>query len=628
MIVLRIHAHGSHRDVRLEKSRLVIGSDPGADVVQTDVGWAPEEVELLHRGTEVELRRIRRDGDLRLRLGDEVRIGHARIALVGLLPLAEGGDEASADAPRPELEIEGEEPAPDEAAADPAVVFGDYEFRAPAEAEPNPFALVDELAPPSPKSTPAAPPKDSGEDAPTRQAPPSRKPDEAARTPPAPRDRETKSPKTTAAAAATAKEAAKGSATKGRIPLPRPPSPAFRHQTFGEELVRTLKRAPFFLTSVGIHLVVFLVLALLQEDPDAGGRFGEDGTIHAALSNLADRERVSDDEEEELENPVPLLPEIPTPELPDDTDDRIEEKPADGDTLEPLPDDEAAPFRVGLNPSLSSVQSQTGRRQQTMTPGELKESFTKHEAITTNAKAADYVRGELGRGSGRQGNLLKTLSRNDLLVVDGTFDKVGRVLHALKLPFLTVSPRAIAVKHAPDLSKHKVIFWNCGESLPPDQLVVATRRLRSFVKKGGYLFTTDWAIGNVVQLAFPGYLSTSGPRSPLPETTVGIEPARGKLEHNLLKGVFPRGAQGRWWLEQASFDIKVMRKHDVEVLITSSDLEKIYNKSPVVAATFVYGRGRVLHVMGHYFQEMGNMAGAISAQRLALNFVLERLGGD
>jgi hypothetical protein len=47
-----------------------------------------------------------------------------------------------------------------------------------------------------------------------------------------------------------------------------------------------------------------------------------------------------------------------------------------------------------------------------------------------------------------------------------------------------------------------------------------------------------------------------------------------------------------------------------------------------VAATFHYGRGRVLHAVGHYYQEAGNLAGTIAAHRLALNFVLMRLAQD
>jgi hypothetical protein len=57
-------------------------------------------------------------------------------------------------------------------------------------------------------------------------------------------------------------------------------------------------------------------------------------------------------------------------------------------------------------------------------------------------------------------------------------------------------------------------------------------------------------------------------------------------------------------------------------------LRDTFNRSPAVAATFHYGRGRVLHTMGHYYQEAGNLAGTISAHRLALNFVLMRLDQD
>ena len=64
------------------------------------------------------------------------------------------------------------------------------------------------------------------------------------------------------------------------------------------------------------------------------------------------------------------------------------------------------------------------------------------------------------------------------------------------------------------------------------------------------------------------------------------------------------------------------------MLIDSPMLKSQFNRSPIVAATFHYGRGRVLHTMGHYYQEAGNLAGTLSAHRLALNFVLMRLDQD
>jgi hypothetical protein len=380
--------------------------------------------------------------------------------------------------------------------------------------------------------------------------------------------------------------------------------------------------------SVALHALVFFVLTLLQVPPDAGAREGEAGTLYAAFQEPADREELaSRDDEELLDEPRrPDLPDIPTPTLPEDeTDpaaatDSVEE-------LEPLEDDEAAPFTVGTNPSLRSVESSTGRQQKRISPKEMTEDFTGREARTANERAADYIRAELGRGTGREGDPLRKLVRTDLLVVGNTFDHVGKVLDALRLPFLPVPARSMSLSNAPDLSRHKVVFWNCGESLPRDQQLIVTRRLKEFVGRGGFLFTTDWSVGNVLMDAFPGYVQTAGPRSPLPETVVDIRPAKGQAGNELLEGVFHRGVQARWWLEQASFDIQPLRR-EVTVLIESPDLEDLYRRNPAVAVTFKYRRGRVLHVMGHYYQEAGNLAGTVSAQRLALNFVLMRLAND
>jgi hypothetical protein len=72
----------------------------------------------------------------------------------------------------------------------------------------------------------------------------------------------------------------------------------------------------------------------------------------------------------------------------------------------------------------------------------------------------------------------------------------------------------------------------------------------------------------------------------------------------------------------------VGRKDAVTVLIECPMLSDTFNRSSAVAATFHYGRGRVLHTMGHYFQEAGNLVGTMAAHRLALNFVLMRLDQD
>lgn len=608
MIVLRLTAKGHRRDLQFEGARVVLGSGPTCDALETDLGWAPVEAVVVHCGTEIELRRPG-GGDLRLRVGDSVRLGHARVTLVGLLPLEDVATPAG-----------GTEASEEKRAA--AVLFGGYDEEGLRRMTELRFELADdpwqESAPP-PQARPPTPQPLPKPDPPAKAAssPPPASPDRERSPAPA------TGPPSDASRPTTAPE-------KDDVPLPRPPTPAFGSPAFGEELVGQLKRAPFFAVSLAVHLLVFLVLSVLQTTNEADAREGKGGTLHSTLlaTDPDDEEEVGEDVDL-LEIVPPPFPETPTlADLPDEQALRLESTPEGGDDLPPLPLDDPPPFTTGLNPSLSSARAGTGRRSSRMTPRTLREGFTKGDAIAVNGRAADYIRGQLGRGPGRKGNLLETLARNDLLVVNSTFDKIEKVLHALRLPHIAVPTRSMALPNAPSLSQHKVIFWNCGETLPPEQRRIATRRLRKFVSNGGYLFTTDWCVANVLADAFPGYLASNGPGSTLPETIIDIRPKRGQENHPFLEGVFRRGVQGRWWLEQASFDILVLRRHEVTVLIESPDLKELYGRGTAVAVTFAYGRGRVLHVMGHYFQEAGNLAGTLSAQRLALNFVLMRLGRD
>jgi hypothetical protein len=245
-------------------------------------------------------------------------------------------------------------------------------------------------------------------------------------------------------------------------------------------------------------------------------------------------------------------------------------------------------------------------------------------AAEVNRRAAAKVRDVIAKGAGALGRALRGLKTDDILVVRGSFDHMESVLEELGIPFTLLSPYELP---ATDLGKHKVIFWNCGENvLRPHEHERVVRAVRDFVEQGGYLFSTDWAVANLLVPAFPGYVRTQGRMRPLPELIVDVVPAEGAASHVLLDGVFSEEATPRWWLESASFDVEVLRKDLVEVLAQAPALAKPpFQRSTALAVTFTFGRGRVLHVMGHYYQQKGNVAGAVGAQRLPLNFVRMRL---
>ena len=107
-----------------------------------------------------------------------------------------------------------------------------------------------------------------------------------------------------------------------------------------------------------------------------------------------------------------------------------------------------------------------------------------------------------------------------------------------------------------------------------------------------------------------------------PDTTITFTVAPGK--HVLLAGLPPEAETSRWWLEDSSILFTVEKPAVVEVLAISKELETRYG-SNVVAVTFPYGKGRVVHALGHMFQKEGNLRGAYAMQRLLLNFLYQAI---
>jgi len=590
---------GTTQEVRTPRSEVVVGSDPTADVTLQHAGLDAKALKLRHVGDQVHVEMLASGKRITLAVGDEIAIGDLTMTLVELPPR--------------------EDPN--------AFVFGGYEDDAEL-AQPRTF----ELSEPAGAPPPAIPRADVERPAPagrsTRSGP---GPTRTSQPPP----ERTRSP----APDAPAKAATQKAPAPKRAPTLTPAEKAallkplrFTDPSFGESLVTQLKRAPFFAFSVAFHTLLFLLLSLfdttLALEPIREGP-------GALLANLMADEDELGQEVPEIDEDLGLpLPPSDLPDLPEDLPD--DERPPPPEVEPPSPfradmerlDKEVQPVDIGLMPGLRSASARSQRRKPKMPKADLKRTFSKGAAGSSNQRSAEIVRAALGSGRGGNGASLKDLQPEDILVISGSFDHIDKVLDALRLKYVRKSPWALTTPKLIDFSDYKIVFWNCGEAVGKKRLAAVAKRLQKFVRNGGYVFTTDWGVANVLAYAFPGYLKTNGNRAHLPEMVLPIQPAASARDHPLLEGVFRTGVQGKWWLEQASFDVAVGRKDAVTVLIESTMLQTTFNRSPAVAVTFHYGRGRVLHTMGHYYQEAGNLAGTLSAHRLALNFVLMRLDQD
>jgi len=380
-----------------------------------------------------------------------------------------------------------------------------------------------------------------------------------------------------------------------------------RHRgSFSEDLYGNLRRTPWWAASLFLHLLVIYFLFSVPFGPvPAGSPFGSlNGTLDDDFASLLEDEI---DLSEDLDPPA--LEEVEELPVPDESDPLPTELP------EPEPEEEVDLPNIGPLPTDfdRALGAPIGGGRLLLPDNQ----FGKDGADGMNRRASDYLRASLGGRSGASG-LLRRLKKSDLLVARGHYDKIEETLRLLTLPYDSVPMVRL---DRMDFKGRKVLIVNCSNETLAEKTI---ERIRRFVKEGGYLLTTDWAVANVLERAFPKYvrpLRRNGRKVITPDEVIRIRGVPGMKRHVLMKGTTIADGTAKWWLEESSFPFEVLKKDAVEVLITSDDLMDRYGVSSV-AVTFRYGKGRVLHMLGHIYQMEGNLKGTFSTQRIMANFLI------
>ncbi len=384
--------------------------------------------------------------------------------------------------------------------------------------------------------------------------------------------------------------------------------------TFSEQLFLQFRRGPAWAASLFVHVLMVYLFLLVpfqpvpEETPFAvvNGELGDD--LGSMLDDdLLDPDRMLEDIMHELE-------ELPTPTL----DER------DAAPVDTLPDLEKMPdFLPEMGPRAASFASRLNARSVSTAVGVPEMEFGKDGAHGANEKAVDILRRSLGgRGSSSMARL-RELKPSELLVIKGQYDHVEDLLDMLDLKYESIEIRRL---DRTKLRNRKIVFFNCTNLSPTP---TAVKKVKDFVRRGGYLISSDWAVSTLLIRAFPGYLEPlmkAGRKVLTPNEVIRIMKSRSSARHFLMSGIDFRRNEAKWWLEESSYPFRVLRPRDVEVLIESDDLDRTYGTRPV-AATFHFGKGRVLHMLGHFFQEEGNLKGTFSAQRLLANFLIAAIKG-
>lgn len=219
-----------------------------------------------------------------------------------------------------------------------------------------------------------------------------------------------------------------------------------------------------------------------------------------------------------------------------------------------------------------------------------------------------------------------------IVLVRGQWDDSTKPLHSFGLRF-----DPIKTKELPDFTfdKCKVLIIDCAGEIPNSSV----QKIRDFVMRGGYLLSTDWSLQNVLERSFPEYIRWNRDNTDGVITDAYITDP----DPSLMKGL--DGQRYTWKLDRMSQCVRVLNPGKVHVIARSSKLAQTDPQLRVlpdpmlaggVALEFGFGRGKVLHLVGH-FDNCSNSfrplllpdpapgVGISLRQALAANFIMEAL---
>ncbi len=172
--------------------------------------------------------------------------------------------------------------------------------------------------------------------------------------------------------------------------------------------------------------------------------------------------------------------------------------------------------------------------------------------------------------------------------------------------------------HKIGLHPHGLFVANCpGELVDRD-----VERIRWYVRAGGYLFASCWALTHTVERAFPGVVRKWPTRAQVLDT-VAATPC--PVHSPFTAGVFDEHTQPLYELV-GSHLIEVLDPERFEVLIDSPECATRWGEGNL-AGWFTVGHGVVLDSANHFdMQGMRTVRLKDAKERMA--FAMDRLGYD
>ncbi len=231
--------------------------------------------------------------------------------------------------------------------------------------------------------------------------------------------------------------------------------------------------------------------------------------------------------------------------------------------------------------------------------------------------SARVVRESLRASRPEDARFLEAVQPAEVVAIRGSYDRCEQVLRATGVPFVAVTP---AEAERIDWDRLEVLLVSCPGHLPQAVL----DRIGPWVRAGGYLLTTDWALKHVVEPLFPNTVRHNGRQTS--DCVVRVE-SEAAADDPLLAGFLEGDRDPLWWLEGSSYPIEVLDPARVRVLVSSREVEESWGAAPVVV-TFEEGQGTVLHLLSHLYLQRSDVRGARDARPASAYFAESGLSAD
>ncbi|MDG1498606.1 MAG: HEAT repeat domain-containing protein [Planctomycetota bacterium] len=202
----------------------------------------------------------------------------------------------------------------------------------------------------------------------------------------------------------------------------------------------------------------------------------------------------------------------------------------------------------------------------------------------------------------------------DVMVFESRGDHIETVLD-----FIGISHRKTTSNRVAEgaLDASGVFVSNCtGEMQVGD-----VERLQWFVKCGGYLFGSCWAINETIERVAPGAIRKFFTSSEVMDkvTASACDPGNG-----YLKGVFPAGVVPIYSLVGAHL-IEVMEPERVEVLVDSAECAERWGEGNLTA-WFREGHGRILDSVNHFEAQGLSEATGLKTDEDRMAYAIDHMG--